>query len=56
MRFEYGGNLSLVTLTFDLDIQTPPSESVCVFVCVSMFLSACYYCFLLIVVFIYSAL
>jgi len=29
---------------------------VCVSVCVCMFLSVCYYCFLLIVVFIYSAL
>jgi len=26
VHFQWGGNLSLVTLTFDLDIQTRPSE------------------------------
>jgi len=31
MLFEWGGNLSLVTLTFDLDIQTRLSEGPHVF-------------------------
>jgi len=26
MHFQWGGNLSLMTVTFDVDIQTRPSE------------------------------